>query len=103
MFPNNKTLSYPLIIIGIVMIVCGFRWLIHPNPWMLDEVANVERLGITFDELFAPEINTTLPDYLRQIYSCTITFLCTLKNPIYAPLQQKHVHVSSLPNYPSRT
>tara|TARA_B100000686_G_C16423772_1_gene778532 strand:+ start:141 stop:578 length:438 start_codon:yes stop_codon:yes gene_type:complete len=68
MFANNKTLSYPLIIIGVVMIICGFRWLIHPNPWMLDEVANVERLGITFDELFAPEINTTLPNYLRQIY-----------------------------------
>ena len=68
MFPNNKTLSYPLCFIGIVMIVCGVRWLIHPEPWMLDEVANVERLGITFNELFEEEINATLPDYLRQIY-----------------------------------
>ena len=68
MFPNNKTLSYPLCFIGIVMIVCGVRWLIHPEPWMLDEVANVERLGITFNELFEAEINATLPDYLRQIY-----------------------------------
>jgi len=68
MFPNNKTLSYPLCFIGIVMIVCGIRWLIHPEPWMLDKVANVERLGMTFNELFEPEINTTLPDYLRQIY-----------------------------------
>ena len=68
MFPNNKTLSYPLCLIGLVMIVCGVRWLIHPEPWMLDEVANVERLGMTFDNLFEEEINTTLPDYLRQIY-----------------------------------
>ena len=68
MFPNNKTLSYPLCFIGLVMIVCGSRWLIHPEPWMLDEVANVERLGMTFDNLFEEEINSTLPDYLRQIY-----------------------------------
>ena len=68
MFPNNKTLSFPLYLIGIIMIVCGARWLIHPEPWMLDEVANVERLGMTFDTLFAEEINTTLPDYLTQIY-----------------------------------
>ncbi len=68
MFPNNKTLSYPLYLIGLIMIVCGVRWLIHPEPWMLDEVANVERLGMTFDTLFGQEINNTLPDYLTQIY-----------------------------------
>ena len=68
MFPNSKTLSYPLYFIGAVMIICGVRWLIHPEPWMLDEVANVERLGMTFDSLFEPEINSTLPDYLTQIY-----------------------------------
>ena len=38
------------------------------EPWMLDEVANVERLEMTFNELFEPEINSTLPGYLRQIY-----------------------------------
>mgnify|MGYP001462883086 CR=1 FL=1 len=53
MFPNNKTLSYPLYMIGVIMIFCGIRWLIHPEPWMLDEVANVERLGMRFDALFA--------------------------------------------------
>ena len=35
---------------------------------MLDEVANVERLGMTFEELFDAEINKTLPGYLTQIY-----------------------------------
>ena len=68
MFPNNKTLSYPLCFIGIIMVILGIRWLIHPEPWMLDEVANVERLGMTFEELFDAEINKTLPDYLTQIY-----------------------------------
>ena len=68
MFPNNKTLSYPLCFIGIIMVILGIRWLIHPEPWMLDEVANVERLGMTFEELFDAEINKTLPGYLTQIY-----------------------------------
>ena len=67
MFPSNKTIAYPLFIIGIVMIISGFRWLVHPDPWLLDEVANVERLGKTFDEVFA-ESTPKIPDYLRQIY-----------------------------------
>ena len=68
MFPNTKTLSYPLCLIGIIMIILGVRWLIHHEPWLLDEVANIERLEMTFDQLFEPEINKTLPGYLRQIY-----------------------------------
>ena len=38
------------------------------EPWMLDKVANEERLKMTFDQLFNEEINETLPGYLRQIY-----------------------------------
>ena len=68
MFPNNKTLSYPLCLIGIIMIILGIRWLINQEPWMLDKVANVEKLGMTFEQLFEPEINKTLPGYLKQIY-----------------------------------
>ena len=68
MFPSKYTLSYPLFLIGIVLIVSGLRWLISPEPWMLDEIANVERLGMTFEELFEPEINASLPGYLTQIY-----------------------------------
>jgi len=68
MFLNKYTLSYPLLLIGFALMICGFRWLIHPEPWMLDEIANVERLGITFEELFEPEINVNLPGYLTQIY-----------------------------------
>ena len=65
---NNKLFSFIMILIGITMIFLGARWLIVEDPWMLDEVANVERLEMTFDELFEPEINNTLPGYLRQIY-----------------------------------
>lgn len=66
---NNKQIfSYLMILIGITMIVLGARWLIVEEPWMLDEVANVERLEMTFEKLFEPEINNTLPGYLRQIY-----------------------------------
>ena len=68
MFPSNKTLAYPLCLIGIIMIILGIRWLINYEPWLLDEVANVERLDMTFEKLFEPEINKTLPGYLRQIY-----------------------------------
>jgi len=50
------------------MIFLGARWMIVDEPWMLDKVANIERLEMTFDELFEPNINSTLPGYLRQIY-----------------------------------
>mgnify|MGYP006146656467 CR=1 FL=1 len=63
-----KLLSYPLLIIGISLILLGARWMLVNEPWMLDEVANVERLEMSFNELFEPEINSTLPGYLRQIY-----------------------------------
>ena len=63
-----KLFSYPLLIIGISLILLGARWMLVNEPWMLDEVANVERLQMTFNELFEPEINNTLPGYLRQIY-----------------------------------
>jgi len=63
-----KILSYPLLGIGFIMVVLGLRWIFHSEPWMLDEVANVERLGISFDELFSQKINNNLPNYLRQIY-----------------------------------
>ena len=67
---KNKILyfSYPLIIIGIIMIILGLRWMIVDEPWLLDKVANEERLAMSFEELFTPAINVTLPNYLKQIY-----------------------------------
>ena len=65
---KKQFFSYTIMLIGLTMILLGVRWLIVEEPWMLDEVANVERLEMTFEKLFEPEINNTLPGYLRQIY-----------------------------------
>ena len=67
---NNKKIlfSIPLITMGIIMIFIGIRWMIVDQPWMLDKAANEERLGMSFDKLFEPSINNTLPGYLKQIY-----------------------------------
>jgi len=64
----KKLFSIPLLIIGYTMIVLGIKWMIVDEPWMLDQVANEERLNMTFDKLFNNEINNTLPGYLKQIY-----------------------------------
>ena len=58
----------PIITLGIIFIVLGLRWMLVDEPWMLDKVANEERLNMTFDQLFNEEINQTLPGYLKQIY-----------------------------------
>jgi len=60
--------SVPLLIMGLTMFFLGIRWMVVDEPWILDKVANEERLEMSFDELFEPEINKTLPGYLRQIY-----------------------------------
>lgn len=60
--------NIPISLIGLALIILGARWMIVDQPWMLDQVANEERLGMSFDQLFNNEINRTLPDYLKQIY-----------------------------------
>jgi hypothetical protein len=64
----RKFFNIPNLIIGIALIILGLRWMIVDQPWMLDQIANEERLGMTFEKLFNNEINLTLPDYLKQIY-----------------------------------
>ena len=69
MLNNKKYLfSIPLMTMGIIMTILGLRWIFAEQPWMLDRIANEERLGMSFDKLFEPDINNTLPGYLRQIY-----------------------------------
>ena len=60
--------SYPLIIISITLCISGIRWLLSSEPWMLDQVANEERLQMTFEDLFTIGGNSTLSAYLIQIY-----------------------------------
>ena len=64
----KKVFNISLMLIGVTLIILGLRWMIVDQPWLLDQVANEERLGMTFDQLFKSEINKTLPDYLKQIY-----------------------------------
>jgi len=58
----------PILTLGVIFIILGLRWMLVDEPWMLDKVANEERLNMTFDQLFNEEINETLPGYLKQIY-----------------------------------
>jgi len=68
---SNRSINYiryPLILISIALCVSGIRWLISSEPWILDQVANEERLQMTFVDLFLIEGNSTLSLYLTQIY-----------------------------------
>ena len=64
----KKSIKYPVVLIGLVLCISGIRWLISSEPWILDQVANEERLQMTFTDLFSIEGNTTLSTYLTQIY-----------------------------------
>ena len=55
-------------LICVALCISGFRWLISSEPWMLDQVANEERLQMTFVDLFLIDGNSTLGAYLTQIY-----------------------------------
>ena len=68
---KNKSITYiqnPLILISITLCISGIRWLMSSEPWILDQVANEERLQMTFDDLFIIDGNSTLSAYLTQIY-----------------------------------
>ena len=65
---NKKLFLIPLIILGYLFFILGIAWLIVDEPWMLDKVANEERIGMTFEKLFSEDINKSLPGYLKQIY-----------------------------------
>ncbi len=65
---NKRIFKIPLLFIGFIFIIMGLRWIFVDEPWMLDRVANEERLNMTFEKLFSGEINETLPGYLKQIY-----------------------------------
>tara|TARA_B100001250_G_scaffold377729_1_gene367031 strand:+ start:741 stop:1190 length:450 start_codon:yes stop_codon:yes gene_type:complete len=58
----------PLFSIGFGAVGLGSAWLIHPQPWMLDQQPNEELLRISFHTLLASNVNAHLPDYLLVIY-----------------------------------
>ena len=63
-----KYIKYPLILINVALCISGIRWLISSEPWMLDQIANEERLQMNFIDLFLIDGNSTLSAYLMQIY-----------------------------------
>ena len=65
---SKKLFLTPLVILGYIFFILGIRWLIVDEPWMLDQVANEERLNMTFTELLSVDENFTLSGYLTQIY-----------------------------------
>ena len=65
---TKKIFITPIFTLGIIFIVLALRWMLVDEPWLIDKVANEERLNMTFDQLFSEEINETLPGYLKQIY-----------------------------------
>ncbi len=56
---QTNYIKYPLILIGFILCICGARWLINDEPWILDQVANEERLQMSFNDLFLIEGNST--------------------------------------------
>ena len=64
----NRFVKYPILLIAAAISISGIRWLVSSEPWILDQVANEERLAMTFNELFLIEGNDTLAQYLKQIY-----------------------------------
>jgi len=58
----------PLFLIGIGAVGLGLCWFVHTEPWMLDQLPNEALLQTSFSNLFASDINTYLPEYLRVIY-----------------------------------
>ena len=65
---KGKYIKTPLILIGLTLCISGIRWLISDEPWILDQVANEERLEMSFSDLFLIDGNSTLSGYLTQIY-----------------------------------
>ena len=65
---KKNMLRIPLVLISIALIISGIRWMMSDEPWMLEQVANEERLNMTFMELLSVDENFTLSGYLTQIY-----------------------------------
>ena len=79
---NQKTIHNfiwaPILLIGLVSLAFGFIWVLHPEPWLLDQSANEALLQISFNELFSYDANQFLPSYLTVIYRFFGLWLITI-------------------------
>ena len=93
---KNRLFRIPLLTIGFIFIIMGLRWIFVDEPWMLDKVANEERLNMTFEKLFSNEINYTLPGYLQQIYRFFGLWVSMIGLFIVSFLREKFVEDSDI-------
>ena len=79
---NQKTIHNfiwaPIFLIGVVSLAFGFIWILHPEPWLLDQPANEALLQTSFNELFSYDANKFLPSYLIVIYRFFGLWLITI-------------------------
>ena len=68
----------PIFLIGVVSLAFGFIWILHPEPWLLDQPANEALLQTSFNELFSNDANKFLPSYLIVIYRFLGLWLITI-------------------------
>ena len=68
----------PIFLIGLVSLAFGFVWVLHPEPWLLDQPANEALLQTSFNELFSEDVNKFLPSYLIIIYRLFGLWLITI-------------------------
>ena len=93
---KNRLFRIPLLTIGFIFIIMGLRWIFVDEPWMLDKVANEDRLNMTFEKLFSNEINDTLPGYLQQIYRFFGLWVSMIGLFIVSFLREKFVEDSDI-------
>ena len=93
---KNRLFRIPLLTIGFIFIIMGLRLIFVDEPWMLDKVANEERLNMTFEKLFSNEINETLPGYLQQIYRFFGLWVSMIGLFIVSFLREKFVEDSDI-------
>ena len=79
---NQKTIHNfiwtPIFLIGVVSLAFGSIWILHPEPWLLDQPANEALLQTSFNELFSYDANKFLPSYLIVIYRFFGLWLITI-------------------------
>ena len=93
---KNYMLRIPLVLISYSLIISGIRWMISDEPWMLDQVANEERLNMTFKDLLSFEENFTLSGYLTQIYRFLGLYVAGIGMFLLAFSSEKVLKISSV-------
>ena len=58
----------PMFIIGLSALALGVIYVTINEPWLLDKEANEKFLGVTYNTLFAQNVNQHLPNYLTLMY-----------------------------------